>query len=500
MNIAKVMAWHRRLVWVSASALLIWGGSGLIHTYLSSFGVQQVVFAPPARPLDMGRAMPLADVLSNAGIASAAAVRVVAGEQENLLQVTEQQDQTRRYFRLRTGEELPDQDRLYAAYLARHYMGFPQEPVQRVERVAQFSAEYPAVNRLLPVYKVSFDRSDQLHVYVYTETGAVAAVSNAWKQRLQTLFQYLHSGSYWPDSLEWLRVALFSVWVGVLFLMACTGLVLLVRIRRSKRVGGAKGLHRMAAWVVSVPILVLSFSGLFHLVQNTGKPSTSHLRLQHPLALQGLDFPLNTQWSALTEGVVFSSLSLVKKPDGPWVYRLGMPMPKGHAPTAPKAIRNARFDGVSPQGNAVYVRADNGEVWQSGDLALAHQLARQFTGLDESAVKATTLVTRFGGDYDFRNKRLPVWRFEYGAPLNASVFIDTATGVLADVALQSEMPERWSFSMLHKWNFLSPLGRDVQNGLISALVLLSIVAMAGIGVSLRLKNRRSNASSQTVSK
>ena len=89
---------------------------------------------------------------------------------------------------------------------------------------------------------------------------------------------------------------------------------------------------------------------------------------------------------------------------------------------------------------------------------MAHQLAQLHTGLPREAVLKASLVTRFGGDYDFRNKRLPVWKFEYGAPLNASVFVDTATGVLADMTRNSAKPEIWSFSMLHKWSFLGDWG------------------------------------------
>lgn len=486
------MKWHRRLVVLSASALLVWGGSGLIHTFLSSFGVQQAAFAPPARVLDLSEAMPIADILRKAGVERAAAVRVVVGEQENLLQVTERQNAPRRYFRLRTGEEIPDQDKLHAAFLARHYMGFPEVPVERVETVHRFSADYPAVNRLLPVYKVSFAREDNLHVYIYTETGAVAGVSNTLKQRLQTVFQWLHTGSYWPESMEWLRVGLFTLWVGALFLMAVTGLVLLLRIRRPKRVGGKKGMHRLAAYVVAVPTLVLSFSGIFHLLQNGGSAAVSALRLQQPLLLDGLDFKLNTHWKGLSEGTAFSGLSLVQTDDGRWLYRLALALPKGHAPVGPAAIRNARFDGVSPVGNAVYLRADTGEIWPEGDLEIAHQLAAKFTGITRANVRNVEWVTRFGGDYDFRNKRLPVWRFDYGVPLDASVFIDTATGVLADMAPHSGRPERWTFSVLHKWNFLAPLGRDIQNFAIAFVVLLAMLAMAGLGIAMRLKGKGQN--------
>ena len=84
------------------------------------------------------------------------------------------------------------------------------------------------------------------------------------------------------------------------------------------------------------------------------------------------------------------------------------------------------------------------------------------------------VVTRFGPDYDFRNKRLPVWRVDYGAPVKASVFVDTASGVLVDRVADREKPERLVFSLIHKWNFLFPIGRLGLNIVVAAFVIALI--------------------------
>jgi hypothetical protein len=68
--------------------------------------------------------------------------------------------------------------------------------------------------------------------------------------------------------------------------------------------------------------------------------------------------------------------------------------------------------------------------------------------------------------------------------------VDTATGVLADRTENSTKPERWSFSLLHKWNFLFPLGRHVQNAVVSAVVVASILLMGIFGLQMDLKRRR----------
>ena len=100
------------------------------------------------------------------------------------------------------------------------------------------------------------------------------------------------------------------------------------------------------------------------------------------------------------------------------------------------------------------------------------------------------LVTRFGVDYDFRNKRLPVWRVDYGAPHNASVFVDTATGTFVDRLDNWQKPERYVFSLVHKWNFLFPIGRTGLNAVVGGFVIALILLMGVLGLQLYLKGRR----------
>ena len=96
---ARVMRWHRVLAWVAGIMLVLWCASGLIHTYLSLFGPQQQVFQAPQRPLQLQGMKPIPDILRQAGIDEVRVVRVVVGEDENLLQVTQEAQQPRRYFR-----------------------------------------------------------------------------------------------------------------------------------------------------------------------------------------------------------------------------------------------------------------------------------------------------------------------------------------------------------------------------------------------------------------
>lgn len=481
---------HRILALIGGIALLLWGGSGLLHPMMAFFGPQQAVFFPPPGAVDMTDAHPVHETLAEAGIEKAAAVRIIASEGGPLLQVTEAQDAPRRYFRLEDGEELENYDEVHAIFLARYYTG-EAGPIRAVEWIDDFTPDYPWVNRLLPVYKVSFERSDNLSIYVYTETNAAAGLNNNFKSVVQTGFRWFHTWSWFPKQAEWARVILIALFIGSLFALAATGLAMLVLIRRKARAPGMRGWHRIAGYVLALPILMYTSSGLFHLVQSAVAPPVRNLTLSPPVDLAGAVYPLHEQWSEISAGLNVASVSIIQDAEGTQLYRLGLARARGPGPQGGREIRNARFDGVERTGPALYLDAATGAPYPGGDREIALQLGERFTGAPRETITHAELVTRFGPAYDFRNKRLPVWRLDYGAPVNATIFVDTTTGVLADKTPDSAKPERFSFSYIHKWNFLVPLmGRDGQNLFVSALVAFSLVFMAGIGLSLDLKRRQ----------
>ena len=486
---AKAIRWHQLLALLGGIGLLLWGGSGLLHPIMTAFGPQQAVFYPPHRPLDLAGIHPIHDTLAAAGITQAAAVRVVASDGANLLQVTETQDAPRRYFRLDDGTELVGHDHVHAVYLARHYLK-QDGPVRSVDWVDAFTPDYPWVNRLLPVYRVTFDRPDDLSIYIYTETNAAAGVDNRFKSVVQTGFRWFHTWSWFPAEADWARVVLIALLVGSLLALAATGIAMIVTIRRRGRAPGLRGWHRMAGYVVALPLLMFTSSGLFHLIQYAAQTPGRSLTLSPPLSLENVAFPLHEQWADIAQGLDVSSVSIVQDNKGRHLYRLGLAADRrGGGPQTARQIRNARFDGLETVGLAVYLDARTGQAYPGGDRALAVQLGERFTGVSDRAIRAVSLVTRFGPGYDFRNKRLPVWRLDYGPPVDATLFVDTTTGVLADKVPDSHKLERASFSFLHKWNFLFPLGRDAQNIIVSLAVVISLVFMAAVGLTMDAKRR-----------
>lgn len=493
---------HQWLAVIGGISLLIWGLSGLTHVWLSLFGPQQAVFMPPAQTVDLADAKPIAQTLANAGITKPVAVRTVPSAQDTLLQVTTDPLGERRYFDPATGTEKPGHDRAQAEYLARHWLA-EKRPVTATTLQTAFDDDYPWVNRQLPVWKVQFTGDDGLVAYIHTETGTLAAVNTHAKAAQQRVFRWLHTWDWFPQSAEWLRVAVVSVMVASLAALAITGIVMLVAIRRCKRMPGARGWHRISGYVLALPLLMFSLSGIYHLVQFSLEPPISQMRMARPLDLSAERFPVEEDWAKLAQGKQVRGLTLIEGPQGQPLYRLDLaaaPMASGgehdhHAhkmPTSPDAIRKARFDGLQPGVAAVYVDASTGKSLPLADRELAVAIAMRFAG-SGAPVTGTTLVTRFGTDYDFRNKRLPVWKVDFGAPVNASLFVDPATGVLADRVENWQKPERVVFSLIHKWNFLFPVGKLALNGIVGGATLALIVLMAGIGLWLDIRRRRQRA-------
>lgn len=522
---AKTARWsyskHQWLGLIGGISLLVWGLSGLTHIAMVLFGPQQAAFMPPATSVALEGARPIAETLAKEGIAEAVAVKTVPAPGGGVLwQVTPAANGARRYFRPADGSEVTDGDRAQAEFLARHYLA-TDRAISSAKLQTEFDADYPWVNRLLPVWKLEFAGEDGLTAYVHTETSSLAAVNNTTKTRLQSVFRALHNWEWVPPGMDWLRVVVIGLMVGSLLALGLTGIAMLVTVRRKKRLPGSRGWHRIAGYVLALPLIMFSASGIYHLIQSALVPPVSQLKMGKPVNVASGKWPVEADWAPIAKGRDIASVALVEGAEGQPLYRIGLaskgPMgggehDHGHAkaaadhgmaghdhaammaaqaktPSTDAEIREARFAGIKPDGPAIYLDAATGAVEASGDKDLARAIARRFTGAPDSAVTGVELVTRFSHEYDFRNKRLPVWRVDYAEPVKASLFVDTGTGVLVDRVADHEKPERLVFSFIHKWNFLFPVGRLAQNVLVGAFAMALIGFMAVLGLRMDLVRR-----------
>ena len=191
----KSFQWHLLLAWVAAFALLAFCISVITHPLLSWTGPQSSAFMPPRAVMKAEQVNAIKPILEKHNIEQAIVVKLIPSAQGVLLQVTEHNDQARRYFDVETYDELRDYDQQQAQWLARYYAlgGDESVPIKEVTFQTEFDNSYTWVNRLLPVYKVTLDNDENLSTFVYTEINALAGLSNNYKTTLQAVFRNLHT-------------------------------------------------------------------------------------------------------------------------------------------------------------------------------------------------------------------------------------------------------------------------------------------------------------------
>lgn len=482
---SHLMRWHKKIAWTSAVAMFIWGISAITHPLMSWFGPQAERFYPPsmqvsAEPLDNLTSL----IQSVPNLADARIIKLVPSDNGPLLQLTQDQHSPREYYDLNSQQQLKDQDRKQAQWLASYYTGLDRESIESVEFHKEFSDEYPKVNRLLPVYKVTFGGDQPMQAFVYTETGALASLSNPFKHRMQWLFQHLHTLK-WLDSLEYGRLILASLFMLCLVASAIVGFMLILALKSRLIRDSKRRNHRRLGYILWFPLLAWSASGFYHLWQSSLIETNYGIRLDQPFNSLNSD-SLNTQSLKSLEDKSINSLSLLRGPDLRLYWRASV------AQSAEQTMvnREQRFAGKSSEYSALYLPASfEGEVASLNDAQLAKSMALRFSGLDASQLSEPMPVRRFGPDYDFRNKRLPVWKVELGDSSATTLFVDTTTGILVDSSTRIDRAERWSFSVLHKWSPLTGLtGRKLRDGImVATVVLLLLVSLLGI---LLLAKRR----------
>lgn len=491
---------HRGLLWVAMVALLAFVLSAFTHPLMVWTGPQPKAFMPPSLSLNGNEVQGIPRLLGRHEVAEANIVKVVASAQGNLLQVTHSAEQPRAYYNLVSGEELAGYDTEQAVWLARYYSGETGK-VLSVDFITAFSDEYPEVNRLLSVYKVNFTTPDQLSVFVYTETNALAGITNNWKRVLREIFQLFHTWS-WLDDAPMLRVLLVFVLLLSVLGSAVSGLAMLVLIKRKRQRSRRHGGHRVLAYVVIVPVLGFTVSGMYHLFQAQYGSLSQGVRLTAPVSTQeaAQAMRLSADWVDLSslQGQALSGFSVVEYA-GRYYYRAGFAAQRqsqgGAHAHHHAAEQEQRFAGRAAERQASYIAmqapaeqaVESAERIALNDATYSRYLADKAAaamGLP-SSTQEIRKITRFSGEYDFRNKRLPVWKVTLDGEQPHWLFVDPASGVLADQVANPQRYERAVFSFLHKWNFtLAMLDRQSRDVLISVFLLL-IMMLALLGVSLR---------------
>jgi hypothetical protein len=414
----------------------------------------------------------------------------------------------REYYAVLDGSMLEDGDRRHAEWLARQYIGDTTAPVVSARLQVRFDAEYGDVNRLLPAWRIAFDRPDGMTVYVDTGTDRLGTLVDGTKRWTSGLFTTLHRWD-WLDGLSpGLRLTLLGTMLLAAMGATLGGLWLFFVRRHAARTGALRRVHRLAGMALSLVALAFFASGLYHLLHLglRGDPAARFAAV--PARIDPAQLRIDFADAVRLAGIERPARISLAEVDGQPFYRVQPPRPprpqpahgqdpahggkkgpagavahEGHAghdghagPAAPK-----------PPAPAVYLSTRDGTVLADGEVRHAAWIASRATSLAATASGGT--VTRFGDEYGFVFKRLPVQRVLLEGPGRATAFVDTVDGAVSAVIDDADRREGWLFANMHKHDWMVPLVGRTARDVITASLALAIGVTATMGGVLSVRRR-----------
>ncbi|WP_027467826.1 hypothetical protein [Deefgea rivuli] len=480
-SLAMFVRWHRALAWVAGIAVVVWGLSGVMHPIMSAL-------SPKVQPLPPAAALPsnlmptplsaLAQGRWSNTEHSVQSVRLLMLNQQAAWRVQEARVNgvlpAARWFAADSGAEIATAETQQAEKLARALTGDAKSEIRSMTRITEFGRDYPAINKLLPVWRVEFARDDGMLAFVDTEGSRLAALSDQTKHTLMGVFVLLHT---WAWASEPIKLIGMSVMLGLTLLTMGAGLAMYVIRSRAKTLRSNQPLlrrvHRKMGLLFGIAGLCIASSGLIHLWFSRTPPA-----VLAPKALTSLpalhQIPAGVT-SLTAVNVAGQALWLVQGAAKPVAG--GEHAHHTAAPAAPNALPTYLNHHGQPVAGAAQQHA--------ADLVRAMGVGME---LEKAPIQSVELISKFAGEYGFFQKRLPVYRVSLANAAQSTWYIEPATGQFSTLVEQRDRLEGYSFAYLHKWHWLDGLGKDARDVILASFAAAN-VALAVMGLLL-LRRRR----------
>ncbi len=510
--------WHRLIGIITVVPVIFWTISGLSHPFMSHWFKPTIAheFMKPDAVDRAALKLPLTTVLRQNRVERLRSFRVVTLNKRAYYQVKGASNALS-YYDAQTGTLLPNGDRQYAESLARYFIDDAKTPVQLVP-VTDFSNEYRYVNRLLPVYKVSFDRADRMDVYVETEQGRLANYNERSRKAFLWLFNNFHNWDWLATiSNNTLRIGVMVLCLSIIIISMLSGIVIYGFMWRlfkkprnaANKVGVLRKYHRQIGILVSLVTFTFAFSGAYHATRKL-TPDDRIRYVRQPLvatdALTASVLSLPVDWSQVT------NLSLAVVDGKPYYQVFTKPADKGG--WNKKQIDNAEGGSRKAESTAkptlAYYDVQTAALLPDGVMTHAKDLVMSFWAAETSGkgpaccemmddrqqasagelpdLLKTEFLTKFDREYGFINKRLPVVKLALDTPDKLTYYVEPATGRLAAKIVDSDRLEGLSFAFLHKYSGVDAAGKDIRDiiTMVSALGVL-VVSLFGLALFLKVK-------------
>ena len=504
-SIKKLYRLHRVLSTVLGIPVLLWALSGLMHPLMTTLRPRIATQSTPVKALPdsaLQNGVPLKKVLNKAGIAHADYIRVISLQDNWYYQVLS--CDSLRYFSILKGDELLGGDLKYSAYLASHYLSGeqPSPAITSIQKITHFTTAYAAVNRLLPVIQVSFDRPDGIQVFVSTRDSKFSFAADNNRNTFNQLFAWLHTWS-WLDELPRLKAAIIAIILLLTLLTATIGIYLAIKTKAakasSKPIVRAKRLHRITASIGAIFMLAWAFSGLVHAIQNARPPdlitAINHQSITTDLLPDNnrLLFGLDSLGSHAATPYLMSGARLFNL-DGQLILSTTALNPHGAAPKdllksqAAQALP-CRYFTIAAEGSSAF------EITEDQMFSKMASLAFIQTGLSTALDKDQLLLSRvahFSADYNFADKILPVLKVQSKQDPSKALYIDPQTVSIVKKPDTFKAFDAYSFAFFHKHEFMAWAGKSAKDTstILGILILITLLVVGYRLVILRAVFKR----------
>ncbi len=502
----NIYKWHRTCSLIIAIPVLLWAGSGFLHPVMTNIRPRIATQAITPVAIDTAKIkMPLAAALKLHRIDSFNMVRLVHIDTNWFYQLKLPHRDELLYISAISGRILTYGDWLYAQYLARIFLEGGERasrppstrpaaalhdcceaaadyvlnppkgaPVKDVLLLRSYDNVYQSINRILPVYKVSFERSDGIRIYVETAQDRFAFAADSKRAAFNTLFSMLHTWQWIGFLGKWkLLVEIF--FSGLAFITALMGIYIFFITKSKKANGRTRRLHRFTAIAVSLFTLMFSFSGCYHACSKLASGAALERPLYPRLDAAQANPDIGKMLSAAQAPV--ANIGLVKM-DSEYYWQVYALSSNGNR------TKDLMKSMSTAAPSVFYLHAGDYRMLENGEEQYARYLASRFSGRAQNSIRSAKLITQFNDDYTFADKLLPVWKLEY--PHRERFYVETATGRLSKHSNRRSFYEGYSFAFFHKHEFLGGFGKAVKDFSTMFWALAQII-MVSIGLVLYYK-------------
>lgn len=477
-NRRRFYKWHRILGLISLVPVIFWTISGLSHPFMSNWFrpfIPQEVFKPLTQQ-QMAPQLTLQQVMDNNHISKLRNFGVVNFNKGTFYQILNT-DSSYTYYSATNGHMLANGDKLYATNLARYFTQDSTSAIKSMVLQKTFDGNYQPINRLLPVWKVSFDRPDGMDIYVETSQGRLGTFNNNTRKAFLWIFRQFHNWQFLADAAgEKFRICVLLIIVTLMLASLISGVTVyglfwnrFKQIQAKRKANGIEDkrfvhrFHRQLGLIVSFVMLTFVVSGGFHLwvkLRNLHVDNQQFEQIIDRTQLQQNNLQLNLPDSLIKRT---SLINLHNQ-----IY----------------------FQVLNTSKEVLYYNTLTGKQLMNGDIAFATYLSNYYRG-DIKSKKGqhpvkTELIKQFTTEYGFINKRLPVVKVSY--PNSEDWYIETSSAKIGTKVAGLDRTEGFSFIFLHKYFGMTWAGKNLRD-IVSMLAAAGVLVVSLFGFAAFIKNK-----------